>query len=614
MRPVLALATALGCLASPSLGSAQIFQPGTQPVGSGEGALMIEIQPATVCARCHADYDDTDDFEPWDSWRGAMMANAARDPVFRAALSVAEVDNPGAADFCVRCHSPVAWLRGRSSHPDYDPSDTLAPSRFLPDDPRRAPSHDLDGVSCMVCHRSMDPGPDQIHNAQLVLNDGDTADVRYGPYSYASGMEPPHPTEVSTFLAEGRLCGQCHDIYNPTTMGHRMGEDGVFAPTGRPFVIERTFSEWASSSFADGVGDDDATCQGCHMGVVPTPVRASADDSVTELRTELNRHDLTGASYWQPLAIASTIPDPDGDIAPLLVASADRARGLLRNAASLEILSSSLTGTEARATVRVTNLTGHKLPTGYPEGRRMWLEVSVLDEDGSVAPGGSGFLDETGHLIEDDDLRTYETKLGELQPDGTAIPSFHFVMNDAVFEDTRIPPAGFAPAEEDDMTPLGRDYGDGAGGYRNFDEASFTVPACGDGELRLRVRLLFQSTTVDYVEFLEANSPPSLDPAMMGRSWGEVVAEQWRAHGGNVPWAMEEAIVTLGASPEACPAPPDAGVDAAGEDAGPSTDAPAVDAGSAPASSGCGCRAGASGPSAPWALVLIALALVARRR
>ena len=86
------------------------------------------------------------------------------------------------------------------------------------------------------------------------------------------------------------------------------------------------------------------------MGVVPTPVRASADDSVTELRTELNRHDLTGASYWQPLAIASTIPDPDGDIAPLLVASADRARGLLRNAASLEILSSSLTGTAARAT------------------------------------------------------------------------------------------------------------------------------------------------------------------------------------------------------------------------------------------------------------------------
>ena len=25
--------------------------------------------------------------------------------------------------------------------------------------------------------------------------------------------------------------------------------------------------------------------------------------------------------------------------------------------------------------VKVTNLTGHKLPTGYPEGRRMWIHL-----------------------------------------------------------------------------------------------------------------------------------------------------------------------------------------------------------------------------------------------
>ena len=31
--------------------------------------------------------------------------------------------------------------------------------------------------------------------------------------------------------------------------------------------------------------------------------------------------------------------------------------------------------------VRVTNLTGHKLPTGYPEGRRMWLNVQARDGD-----------------------------------------------------------------------------------------------------------------------------------------------------------------------------------------------------------------------------------------
>ena len=35
--------------------------------------------------------------------------------------------------------------------------------------------------------------------------------------------------------------------------------------------------------------------------------------------------------------------------------------------------------TAAGDTVRVVNLTGHKLPTGYPEGRRMWVNVKVWD-------------------------------------------------------------------------------------------------------------------------------------------------------------------------------------------------------------------------------------------
>jgi len=605
-----ALALLLLLVASPA--SAQIFQPGTQPIGSGsDDELLFEIQPSRLCANCHADYDDDDDYEPWDSWRGAMMANAGRDPVFRAALSIAEEDNPAAADFCVRCHSPVAWLRGRSEHPDYD-VDAMMP-RFIRDDPDRLPSHDLDGVSCMVCHRSSDPGDDQIHNTQLVINDGDDAEVRYGPYAYPDGLGPPHPTEVSSFISDSRLCGQCHDIYNPLHLGHRVLDDGSVEDTGRQFVIERTFSEWRRSAFADGVGDDDETCQSCHMRVVDHPVRATSDTSVDMLRPEMNRHDLAGGSYWQPLSLASTIPDPDGDIAPLLEAAAARARDMLDSAALLEVTSSALEGQEATATVRVTNLTGHKLPTGYPEGRRMWLEVAVVDADGNVAPNGSGFFDATGHLIHDDQLRSYESELGELEGDGTVTPSFHFLLNDTVRMDTRIPPLGFAPVDEEDMTPVGRDYGDGAGGYRNFDEASFRIPACGDGALSLRVRLRYQSNTAEYIEFLRTESPVSLDPEMAGRSWGEVVEEQWRMHGGNEAHDMEVVTVALGVSPVACPEPPDAGIDAAVEDTGPSD----TDAGIPGGGGDCGCRVGRATaiPALAWANLLpLALVLWRRRR
>lgn len=600
----------LGALTLPAVASAQIFQPGTQPIGADMDALMVEIQPATICQRCHAAYADEDDYEPWDSWRGAMMANAGRDPIFRAALSIAEEDNPAAADFCVRCHSPTAWLRGRSTHADYDPTDLDMPSRFTPDDPRRAPSHDLDGVSCMACHRSLDPGADQIHNAQLVINDGANADTRFGPYTYPSPMGgmPPHPTEQSTFLSESRFCGQCHDIYNPIAMGYRREDDGSIAPTGRLFAIERTFSEWEASSFSDGVGTDDLTCQGCHMREVDHPVRASADDGVVDLREAMSRHDLVGGSYWQPLAIASRIPDPDGNIVPRFRATADRARAFLGEAASLEVVSSEVSGTDAVATVRVTNLTGHKLPTGYPEGRRMWLEVTVVDASGNVAPGGSGLFDATGHLIHDDEVRTYESELGVRMPDGTAVQSFHFVENDTVLRDTRIPPAGFDPPPEADMPPVGRDYGDGSGGYRNFDEATFTVPACGEGELSLRVRLLFQSTTREYVEFLRTNSPVSADPALMGRSWGEIVEELWLANGGDEPVVMEETTVVLGAAPEACPEVlPDAGTDTGASDAG-------LDAGSGGTSSGCACRVGHGGPAPAWLALGLVAVLAARRR
>lgn len=611
LRSALRAVTVLLVLSAATVASAQVFQPGTQPIGEGtaeEPGLMIEIQPSSVCANCHSDYDEADDYEPWDSWRGTMMGNAARDPVFRAALSIAEVDNPAAADFCVRCHSPVAWLRGRSSHPDYDVATSMP--RFTPDDPRRLPSHDMDGVSCMVCHRSEDPGDDQIHNAQLVLNDGPDAEVRFGPYAYMDGVMPPHRTEVSTFLAESRMCGQCHDIYNPIEPGHRRLADGTIEATTRPFVIERTFSEWANSAFADGAGDDDQTCQGCHMRIVDRPVRATSDTSVDILRPEMNRHDLAGGSYWQPLAISSFIPDPDGDLAPLLTASAMRARAMLENAASLEVMTSALEGTEATATVRVTNLTGHKLPTGYPEGRRMWLEVAVVDASGNVADGGSGFFDATGHLIHDPQLRSYESELGETQPDGTATPSFHFLLNDTVLMDTRIPPAGFVSPPELDMSPIGRDYGDGAGGYNNFDTASFRIPACGDGNLSLRVRLRFQSNTAEYIEFLRAGSPPSLDPEMMGRSWGERVEELWRANGGNVPVDMEEVLVPLGASPMACPEPPDAGVDAAGTDASVGSDA-----GPTAPPSNCGCSAVGTPGGAGWlALGIVGLLLLRRRR
>ncbi|MCB0307654.1 MAG: hypothetical protein KDI38_28080, partial [Calditrichaeota bacterium] len=50
----------------------------------------------------------------------------------------------------------------------------------------------------------------------------------------------------------------------------------------------------------------------------------------------------------------------------------------------------------ARFDVRVINMTGHKLPTGYPS-RRLWLMVEVLD--GRERVFVSGAVDERGRIV-----------------------------------------------------------------------------------------------------------------------------------------------------------------------------------------------------------------------
>jgi len=41
---------------------------------------------------------------------GGIMSLSAKDPIFRAALAVANQDIKGIGEFCLRCHAPRAWL------------------------------------------------------------------------------------------------------------------------------------------------------------------------------------------------------------------------------------------------------------------------------------------------------------------------------------------------------------------------------------------------------------------------------------------------------------------------------------------------------------------------
>ncbi len=557
---------------------AQIFQPGTQPVGE-ENGLIEPLSSSASCRECHGDYRGEDRLEPWDGWRGSLMGNAGRDPVFRAALAIAEHDNANAADFCVRCHSPSAWLRGRSSLPEW--SSETGP-RFLPDE-RAFLSADLDGVGCVICHRAtddvpMDPDAPHLQNAQIYLADGNDAETRYGPYEDTGSAEAMHPVAKNAFLGSSQLCGQCHDIVNPVVMGlDRQGNS-----TGRPFVIERTYSEWRHSDYASSPkASDRKTCLDCHMPLSQSPVRAALDG---DARDYFREHRLLGGSTWVQHAIADMYPDDTDVAASHLRASADATRTFLQEAAELSLQDVSIDGDVVEALVRVTNLSGHKLPTGYPEGRRIWLQVEVVVDGTSVSatlPPGEQAVETAA--VSAPHARTYEVKLGV---DGE--PSFHFIENNTLLEDTRIPPKGFSPPEKLDMAPLGRDYQNDDGTYRHYDDVTHTFYPCAEGAAELRARLWYQGNTREYMEFLRDNAPDSLAPAV--DNWGARAYSAWLEHGGDQPVVMAELREPLGQLGGLCPTP-----------------AVATD-------EGCGCAVTAPKyRSALWLLVVI-WGLVLRRR
>ncbi len=508
---------------------ADVPLPGTQPEEFQDaGQAFAPFTPSRACLQCHADFAEIP-YEPYDGWAGSMMGNAAIDPVFLAALSVAEDDVPGVGDFCLRCHAPEAWLEGRSN-----PTDGSALEMFD------------DGVTCHFCHRltttdplGLDANAPYVGNARyFVAKSG----AMHGPYSDVTLA--PHETIQEPYVSEARYCGLCHDISNPLVPWR----DEAGNELGPEFPIERTYSEWLRSAFP-GEG---TTCQTCHM----QPVEPGHSCNVAGAPDrEVYKHQLAGGNTWVPQALTFMYGDDLGREA-LWAESVEAAREMLGTAAELafeELPTAVAPGAPVDFSVRVTNLTGHRLPTGYPEGRRMWLEVEVRDGAGTEVFVSGTYDDEEADRLADEQLRTYEVTLG-IAGQG---PGFHFALNDTIYEDTRIPPRGYVPTSDDaGLEPVGREYLDGAGGIAHWDVAPYhaETPCSVAGPLTVRVRLLQQTSSREYIEFLGSEQVTPL-----GQERGATLVDAWEQSGKSEPFVMEEIEATIEVD----------GLCEPGEDAGP---------------------------------------------
>jgi hypothetical protein len=666
----LALLTAfLYALAAPTVPN-EIKQPGTQP---GEAASFTS--PDT-CDNCHGGITQPvnpgldKDREPAFGWRGGMMANAGRDPLFWSTLAIAEQDfvpnadpaqRGGAGDLCLRCHAVNGWISQRSTPTNGSGLSTTA---------------DTNGVECEFCHLLTDPDPlvnlagtTEVYNApfepfdpspsnepyrgtgQYVINGNGT---RLGPFTDANAK---HPFLASPFHRKAELCGTCHDVSNPAVgdlahnngaqvplaAGHFSGVfgsaiDGKAAFNNPPYkygIVERTSSEWTGSAydtlrvsdFATLPSDLKATggavynayhrafdqttnanrpnyqdgtvryftCQTCHMSA---STGLGCNKQNTPTRPDLPRHDQTGSGYWMPdvlqymdshgtLRLGGGLTQTQRDA---LNDGKARAASMLQSAAAL---GASQQG--APLVVRVTNLSAHKLISGYPEGRRMWLNLKWYDaanalvrEDGAYGPIGRNVQDNAGvshavqSLLDLDGTVVYEAKpgldqqwaaqltslgypsgyaldydrmtdavtetLGQLasSPAGTQHHTFHFVLNNVMTDDDRIPPYGFSYDEAHNRNTLpvpASQFGSpGPGGTFNYwDDRSFAIPATAT---HVEVRLYYQQTSWEYVHFLwRANDGADTFLANEGRN----LLDAWLNTGMSTPLQLALATATVSA-------------------------------------------------------------------
>ncbi len=453
-----------------------------QPHGTQPGTLRAPLEPAARCTECHAG-DTTPAGQTYmagDTWGPSMMANAARDPLFLATLTVAEQQTPNVGAVCFRCHSPGGFTSGRAVNFGAGLNAVLG---------------DNDGVHCDTCHRSIVPADDAnapyLSNAQLTFSDApvDGLPTRFGPRNDPA-VSPRHPSLGSTFLRDARLCGQCHNVDHPTQT--RLTADGQ--DTGVLFPLQSTYSEWAQSDFARRT--DPQTCQTCHMPEVGGDPLPSTRIPNAPTRPGQRRHDLLGGNEWGLALLRAAFP---GDLDAEFDDARMRTQASLRTAATVALIDPPTTGaagSTVRVRVRVTNNTGHKLPTGYEDARAIWVQVQI----GARVVSGA-FVDD--ELVRDAQARVYEFEPGHIEG-GHAVHSDFVALHSVVLGDTRIPPMGMRADAR--TAPVGRDYAGGENGsLRHWDDASFDVqlPAVA-GDVPVTVRLMYRATTKHYVETIAA--------------------------------------------------------------------------------------------------------------
>ncbi|MBL8604974.1 MAG: hypothetical protein JNK72_23805 [Myxococcales bacterium] len=524
-----ALAALVGCADAPPSATPQSGLPPQRAVNAGRFVSQSQCQTChTGTASVLSDRAGRD-VSPGHLWRGSMMAMAARDPYWLARFEREREAHPSAHGtidaVCTRCHLPGGSEAAAAMQ---------RPLTFEAVTQSREAHVELgrEGVTCSVCHQLSPEGqrsPERFTGG-FVLSPEPTL---YGPHADPTELHGmammPYRTEVSPHLGQSAACASCHTVITRAL-------DPRGAPEGPEFVEQATYLEWQNSDFnnEDGEGPGRQRCVACHMPSRDAEGRAIETVLSNRPRTlgprPIAQHTFAGANAFMldllgaEHAWSGAVASPDE-----LHAGAGASRALLASAARVSLANLRHDGAALHFEVNIENLTGHRLPSGYPS-RRAWLEVSVRDAEGALrfvsgAVDADGrWVSRTGQSLEseaprphldrltrEDEIVVYESVMGDAQ----GRPTHALFAATQYLKDNRLLPRGWRADHPNAArcAPVGVSDDSFVAGR---DRVSVAVQTPGWRPARVTVRMLFQAT-----------APLALDAAR-GGPVGEALAAMVR--------------------------------------------------------------------------------------
>lgn len=519
---------------------------------------------------------------PYGEWRWSPMGLAGRDPIFYAQLD-SEIAYLSAhrpekqteiVNLCFSCHNAMGQRqleldsKGKENYTTaYPKVDDLKDPRF------EYGALGREGISCAVCHhikstegKSEMEFIEQDATGRFQLTPADQLEGPFEtpvtiPMKNTLGITPVH----DKYTQNARICGTCHTIHLPVLdfveqpAAHAKAEECQ----NEKFSYEQaTYLEWVNSSFQNVINPQPGapgvkTCQDCHMSgalngaTIQTEIAAvedqkypaadhrapNADLNVPLRASGYARHQFQGLNVFL-LAMFDQYNEPLGlrkcDYMSSGCSGQEPKSGIpfaMRNfleqaaeeTAKVSVSKPAMQGSTLIADVTVTNLTGHRFPSGV-SFRRAFIDFTVTDnttnkvlfesgatnsigaivdmngnvlpseQNGSNGPNGHAyqphFWSPGNPITRSDQVQIYE----ELLKDADGNFTTSFLRQDCHFKDNRLLPLGWRKSGPDSKQffgkPLHETWSDGTG-----DDPHYQDPLGANGQSVVRYAVTLPAGT-----------------------------------------------------------------------------------------------------------------------